>query len=32
MSSGTDDKLKSAEQEEYHHMVNRIKPRPPILF
>ena len=31
MSSASNEKLKSAQQEEYHHLVNRIKPKPPIL-
>lgn len=25
------EKLKTAQQEEYHHLVNRIKPKPPVL-
>ncbi len=31
MSSASNEKLKTAQQEEYHHLVNRIKPKPPIL-
>ena len=31
MSSKSEEKLKTAQQEEYHHLVNRIKPKPPIL-
>lgn len=31
MSSTSNEKLKSAQQEEYHHLVNRIKPKPPIV-
>jgi stage V sporulation protein AC len=31
MSSNSEEKLKTAQQEEYHHLVNRVKPKPPVL-
>lgn len=31
MSSNSEEKLKTAQQEEYHHLVNSVKPKPPIL-
>jgi stage V sporulation protein AC len=31
VSSNSEEKLKTAQQEEYHHLVNRVKPKPPIL-
>ncbi len=31
MSSEREEKLKTAQQEEYHNLVNRVKPKPPIL-
>ncbi|PKM78669.1 MAG: stage V sporulation protein AC [Firmicutes bacterium HGW-Firmicutes-15] len=31
MSSESEEKLKTAQQEEYHNLVNRIKPKPPVL-
>ncbi len=30
MGNNADEMLKTAEQEEYHHLVNRIKPKPPL--
>ena len=31
MGKNPEELLKTAEQEEYHHLVNRIKPRPPLV-
>lgn len=31
MNSKSEEKLKTARQEEYHHLVNRVKPKPPVL-
>lgn len=31
MNPDQSEKLKTAEQEEYHHLVNRTKPKPPIV-
>jgi stage V sporulation protein AC len=31
LSSKSEEKLKTAQQEEYHHLVNRVKPKPPVL-
>ncbi len=31
MNSISEEKLKKAQQEEYHHLVNRVKPKPPVL-
>ncbi|MEQ8201626.1 MAG: stage V sporulation protein AC [Syntrophomonadaceae bacterium] len=30
MGNNQEELLKTAEQEEYHHLVNRIKPKPPL--
>ncbi len=31
MGNNPEELLKTAEQEEYHHLVNRVKPKPPLL-
>jgi stage V sporulation protein AC len=31
LSTNSEDKLKTAQQEEYHHLVNRVKPKPPVI-
>lgn len=31
MSKNADELLKTAEQKEYHHLVNRVKPKPPLI-
>ncbi len=31
MGKNPEELLKTAEQEEYHHLVNRIKPKPPLV-
>ncbi|MDD4802908.1 MAG: stage V sporulation protein AC [Syntrophomonas sp.] len=31
MGPKSEELLKNAQQEEYHHLVNRVKPKPPIL-
>jgi len=31
MNSKSNEQLKTAQQEEYHHLVNRVKPKPPVI-
>ncbi len=31
MNMESNEKLKTAQQEEYHHLVNRTKPKPPVV-
>lgn len=31
MNMNNNEQLKTAQQEEYHHLVNRVKPKPPVV-
>jgi len=31
MTAESEERLKTAQQEEYHHLVNRVKPKPPVI-